>query len=304
MRITNRLGLPQAFVRAVENDPYENNGTLSVTTLIRPPQMVRLLKEHADEVTEDAADRVWAILGQAGHAALERSAQDGDIVETRFYMNVDGYEVSGQLDRLTKDGVLVDWKFTSVYAIKDALRNGKSEWEQQLNMLAALVSHQKNWVGNLPDPKALRIIAVARDWRPSEKLRDPDYPNKVEVIKIPLWTHERAMEFIKERVRLHTSETYPPCSDEERWASDEKWAVMEKGRKKAHRLLDSEEQARKWAHENDLGFVLPDSLGNYENVLKKGVTIGLRPREYKRCEEYCSAKNFCPQYKKDREAAC
>ena len=295
MKLSNRLGLPEAFVRAVENDPYDSHGTLSVTRLIRPPQMVRLEEKHKDEIVEDAADRVWALLGQAGHSALERSNQDGDIVETRLYIDVSGVTVSGQLDRLTKDGVLVDWKFTSVYAIKDALRSGKSEWEQQLNMLAALIRENSHL---MISPLALRIIAVARDWRPSEKLRDQDYPNKVEVIKIPLWSHEKAMEFIRERVRLHTSETYPPCSDEERWASQEKWAVMEKGRKKAHRLLDSENEALEWAVRNK--HAKPGDLYNGQIILEDGVTIELRPREYKRCEEYCSVKNFCSQFKNDR----
>lgn len=303
MKITNRLGLPEAFVRAVENDPYDNHGTLSVTTLIRPPQMVRLLQKHKDEITEDASDRVWALLGQFGHSALERTVQDGDFVETRLYMDVDGKKVSGQLDRLTKDGVLVDWKFTSVYAIKDALRFGKSEWTQQLNMLVALVrednkSERVELPGEIqkyyPEPKALRIIAVARDWRPSEKLQDRDYPNKVEVIKVPLWAHERAMEFIKERVRLHTLETPPPCTDEERWATDQKWAVMKKDGKKATKLFNDETSALKLIEKmKEL-----EAKANEKRRKKKSVELSvvMRPRQYKRCEEYCSVSKFCPQF--------
>lgn len=294
MKITNRLGLPEAFVRAVENDPYDNHGTLSVTTLIRPPQMVRLLKEHKDEITEDASDRVWALLGQFGHSALERTVQDGDIVETRLYSKIDGETVSGQLDRLTKDGVLVDWKFTSVFAIKDALKNGKSEWTQQLNMLAALVRDEISGP-ELPEIKALRIIAVARDWRPSEKLRDHDYPNKVEVIKIPMWPHEQAMEFIKERVRLHTMDNHPPCTDEERWASNDVFAVMEEGRKKAHRLLPTAEQATQWCLSNGLASI-QIGYGDPYVEFKKKISLEQRPKEYKRCEEYCSVSKFCPQF--------
>lgn len=292
MKLTNRLGLPEAFVRAVQNDPYTNHGTLSVTRLIRPPQMVRLEEKHWEDLEEDAADRVWTILGQAGHSVLERSQQDGDVVEQRLYMKVDGTKISGQLDRLTKDGVLVDWKFTSVWAVSDCLKNGiKPEWEQQLNMLSALVraGYQQNVsslhtppiyenAGRLPEPKALRIVAVCRDWRPFESKKTDDYPHKVEVLKASLWPHEKAMEFIRERVRLHLMENPIPCTDEERWAKPEKWAVM--GPKRALRLLPTEKDAIEWAH--DEGIDKPK--------------IERRPATYTRCEGYCSVAKFCPQY--------
>lgn len=309
MRVTNRLGLPEAFVRAVENDSYTNHGTLSVTTLIRPPQMVRLSQRHGDEIVEDAADRVWTILGQAGHSVLERTYQDGDIVERRLFMEVDGVKISGQLDRLTKDGVLVDWKFTSVYSVMDCKKNGvKSDWEQQLNMLAALVreenkkytqpfsverDHIKYWNHAelcFPSPKALRIVAVCRDWRQSEADRNSDYPEKVEVLKVPLWDHDKAMAFIRERIRLHTMDNPPPCTDAERWATPEKWAVMEKSKKRALRLLDSKELAEQWCIDNG-------------KEIGKQFYLEYRQPSYTRCERFCPVSKFCPQYNAKTEAA-
>lgn len=289
MRVTNRLGLPEAFVRAVENDSYTNHGTLSVTTLIRPPQMVRLSQRYGDEIVEDAADRVWTILGQAGHSVLERTHQDGDIVESRLFMDVDGVKISGQLDRLTKDGMLVDWKFTSVYSVMDCKKNGvKSDWEQQLNMLAALV--RSSGISYYPEPKALRIVAVCRDWRQSEADRNQDYPEKVEVLKAPLWDHDKAMAFIRERVRLHTMDNPPPCTDAERWATPAKWAVMEKSKKRALRVLDSKELAEQWCVDN-------------KKELGKKFYLEYRQPSYTRCERYCPVSKFCPQYNTKSEAA-
>lgn len=293
MKLTNKLGLPAAFVRAVERDPYNNQGTLSVTTLIRPPQMVQLEKKHWDEIEDDVSDRVWTILGQAGHTALERTSVDGDIVEERLFMDVDGVKISGQLDRLTKDGVLVDWKFTSVWSVIDCKKNGaKKEWEQQLNMLAELVRYQEiislksSFIRRFPVPKALRIIAVCRDWRPSEANQNPDYPNKVEVLEVPLW--DSAMAFIKERVHLHTSDSIP-CTDEERWVQPGKFAILEEGKKKALRLLSTKEEAREWCAVN----LLIDKFG----AMKKGFSVQERPTTYTRCERYCSVSKFCPQIK-------
>lgn len=292
MKVTNRLGLPEAFVRAVENDSYTNHGTLSVTTLIRPPQMVRLSQRYGDEIVEDAADRVWTILGQAGHSVLERTYQDGDIVERRLFMSVDGVDISGQLDRLTKDGVLVDWKFTSVYSVMDCKKNGvKSDWEQQLNMLAALVRYNIfNFSLKYPEPRALRIVAVCRDWRQSEADRNSDYPEKVEVLKVPLWDHDKAMAFIRERVRLHTMDNPPPCTDAERWATPEKWAVMEKSKKRALRVLDSKELAAQWCIDNG-------------KELGKQFYLEYRQPTYTRCERFCPVSKFCPQYNAKTEAA-
>ena len=81
MKLTNRLNLPDAFVAAVAGDPYSpgiplpnTKGVYSVTTLIGPPQIKRLLDQHEDELSEDVSDRVWALLGRSVHKMLEHSA--------------------------------------------------------------------------------------------------------------------------------------------------------------------------------------------------------------------------------------
>ena len=87
MKITNKKGLPELLVRAVKNDPYSpgERTDISATTLIRPPQQVALSRFHASDLVEDAADRVWALLGSATHNILERAAGPEDISEERYY---------------------------------------------------------------------------------------------------------------------------------------------------------------------------------------------------------------------------
>jgi len=175
MNITNKKHLPELLVRAVKNDPYSSGNLtdISATTLIRPPQQVALQREHGSELVEDAADRVWALLGSASHAILERAAGPNDISEARYYADILGWKVSGQVDLIESDGTLDDFKVTSVWSVKDAIENGKSDWEEQLNILAYLARVNGEQINKL------RIIAICRDWSPSGALRDANYPGQV-----------------------------------------------------------------------------------------------------------------------------
>jgi len=296
MQYTNRLNLPKSVVNAVTRDPYDNKGTLSVTTLIKPPQMRILELRHKDEIVEDVSDRLWSLYGQSVHHILERCVDDGDIAEQRIHAEIGGVRVSGQFDLLTVLRALQDFKMTSVWAIKDALANGKKEWEQQLNLLAVLVRKDDL----MPHPKKLQIVAFAKDWRNSEMLRDfSGYPNKVEVIDVPMWKPEEAMDFMEKRVLLHQSAEkglIVECTDEERWKKDDVWAVMKKGRKSALRLLGSEFDAVVWCVDNGHTNSAEMIDGNLTGDLKTGISIELRPGSYVRCENYCSCSEFCPQF--------
>ena len=69
MRITNERNLPYALVKAVENDSYNmGSADKSVTGLLQPPRQSALRELHADEVTEDASARVYALYGQLVHS--------------------------------------------------------------------------------------------------------------------------------------------------------------------------------------------------------------------------------------------
>ena len=103
MKITNKAGLPEAIVQAVRADPYDKGeARFSVTELIGPP-IIRLLRQrHEDEVEEDAADRIWSLLGTAVHGVLERAAssEDGNIefIEKRLFIERLGVKIGGQID--------------------------------------------------------------------------------------------------------------------------------------------------------------------------------------------------------------
>jgi hypothetical protein len=269
MKITNHSGLPAPLVRAIELDPYDSSSVdYSTTTLIKPARIVALERKHAAELEEDAADRIWALIGQIGHLVLERAGM-GELVEKRFKARRLGKLIGGQID-LWKNETLIDYKLTSIWAAKDGV---KPEWEQQANINALLCRENGITV------KAAQIIAIYRDWSVGAARREADYPkSQVQVFQVPLWLPERQEMFVISRLTAHiTAEAgyLPNCTPLERWARPEKWAVMKEGNKRAIRLHDSMDSAR------DLCVTNPKYYVEH------------RPGVQTRCEDYCSCSKFC-----------
>lgn len=286
MKLTNALGLPHTIVKAVENDPYDNRGTRSVTTLLKPPQAYAIIRQRSGELVEDAADRIWALTGQIGHLILERAAallDDRHISEVRYFADVGGHKVSGQVDLIELDNDTVyDFKFTSAWSAVDAQKgDGKGDWRLQLSMLAFLARENGITV------KTGKIVAILRDWTPKAALRHRDWEDKpIAVIDMNILGHNETRAWIENRNREFDEAlagNARECTDEERWFSPGKWAVYKGTNIKAAKLEDTEEDLSSWifANRSKLG-------ANYR--------IEQRPSEYKRCEKYCAAAAFCPQY--------
>ena len=146
MRITNKFGMPQPFVDFAINDKYsKGKADISVTSLIDSPK-IKLMKEvYNDKIEVDAVDMVWALFGTAVHSVLESSnpyprvghPSEKHINEERLYSNINGWVLSGAIDRqeINEDHItIVDYKVTSVWSVI----YGKPEWENQLNCYCLL----------------------------------------------------------------------------------------------------------------------------------------------------------------------
>ena len=296
MKITNNFGMPQPFVDFAINDKYsKGKADISVTSLIDSPK-IRLMKDkYDDQIEVDAVDMVWALFGTAVHSVLEKSKQSDDIItEERLYKEVDGWVLSGAIDRQefvsNDDGSrtvnIIDYKVTSVWSVI----YGKPEWENQLNCYAYLAS--KTNVGSL------KICAILRDWNRRDAEKKEDYPKApIVFVDIPLWDKSKTEEYIKDRIRIHQeaqisfdlNEDVGLCSDEDMWKKNDTWAVKKKGQKSAIRVLDSEEEANNyidWHNETDQVY-----------TKKTDLEIEFRSGEYTRCGNYCSVADFCNQYK-------
>lgn len=286
MKYTNKYNIPNEIIRSLENDSYSDGGAdFSATGLLQPPQIRMLKKRYESEISTDVSDRIWILLGQSVHNILERANESNteSLTEQRMFVDIDRYKISGQADSIAiEDKILKDYKVTSVWSVISALKDGKPEWEQQLNIYAYLYKQTFK-----QDISALNIIAIMRDWNKSGMLRNKDYPKcSVAVIPIPLWSEEEQLDFIRERIEKHTDAEViwdalgelPKCTPEERWAKPDTYAVMKKGRKSALRLLPTEEQAKEYIGDQDLSI-----------EFRKGVST--------RCEGYCEVSQFCNQYR-------
>ena len=291
MKYTNKHDIPKEIIRAIENDQYtRGNSDISVTGLLQPPRIRLLEREHHDDIVLDYSDETWKILGQAVHAILERANENYDdtITEQRLFADIEGWTVSGQTDSLAvHDKILKDYKVTSVWTVVNALKEGKSDWEKQLNCYAYLYKHNTGETIN-----QLNIIAIARDWNRRElQRRGGDYPrSSIITIDIPLWSEQEQLQFFKDRVSFHRSSEFkhsmdgelPLCSDEDRWKREDTFRVVKKGRKRAIRVLPSLKEAEEFLGSN-----------------KDGLSIEISKGESIRCGAYCNVAQFCNQYKEE-----
>lgn len=281
MKLTNRLNLPAPIVEAVRNDPYsKGDADISITGLIGPPRIRVLRKKHEENLTEDVSDRIYSLLGQVMHGILDRAAKDSAeaIYEKRWYMDVEGIKVSGQLDVFYTSGLIQDYKLVSLYSVKDGV---KLEYEQQLNCYAALLRCN----GFIVDK--LELVCILRDWSQGKARQDDTLPQQ-QIIKlcVNVWSQETALQFIVDRVKLHkrANKTLPECTPEERWATPDKYAVMPK--KGAARSLKNHET-------RELAEIHAGNVSGAFVELRKGVN--------NRCESYCNVSNWCTQFKKIKE---
>ena len=272
MPLTNLYDLPEALVRAVERDPYDNGGAdISVTKLIDAPQRRVLLAQHGDKIESDVTDMLWALMGQAVHTLLERAAIPGALVEHRFFAECEGLKISGQADWLhPQSKTLIDYKVTNVYKA-----NGDKQWEKQINVLRWLA------LQNNVEVERAYICAIFRDWTAAAARRGGDYPvAKAKMIPVTLWPISRTREYVETQVRAHQRAQRGErvlCTDEERWATPAKWALMQVGRKRALKLFDQ-----------DPG----KSLGR----LPEDQYIERRAGMFGRCQHYCEVAPWCTQW--------
>lgn len=272
MIITNKHSLPQAIVEAVKKWTYKpKEHSIGVSALIGPPMQRYLQLKYWDQMSEDTSERLWALLGQAVHAVLDKIEIDETLQEEKLVIPIEGYDIvlSGRVDLYRGETKSVeDFKITSVYSF---LMGNKIEWEHQLNTYGFLYRQHGFPV------ESLKIHAILRDWQKSKTYKDAKYPKiPFYTQNIPCWTEDLQRQYIYDRIADHMRSPVRDCTDEERWYRGEKFAVMKTKRKTAVKLYDNKDDAEK--HLGELG-------DNYYMEHRKGT--------YVRCEDYCVCKKFC-----------
>ena len=299
MRFTNKYKLPAALVRAVEhlvNEPHNKPGEYSVTTLLLGPKEVQLTNRHFEEIEVDVSKELWAVFGTAIHALLERNTriEDGSLSEHAMRYCVRGEHgevlgyITGKCDLLTDSGegvILEDYKTTKTQAVK--FEDTTNKWREQLAGYCGMLEHVEGIF-----VRKVRIIALLKDWSEVEAKRNPDDPDAP--VAVLNWDFtdddvERAFNklldnFHKQRAASQLSDDeIEPCTFEERWAKETRYAVVKAGAAKATKVCNTRDEALQLI-KTKYG---PETYGIEE-----------RPGEDTKCLFFCKAKEFCNYYKK------
>lgn len=280
MKVTNVLGLPQAFVDAVSVERHNEKGCYSATTILHGACETILQERHYDEIEVDASDSIWAVFGSAVHSIFEKQ-NTGTIKEAFYSVPVSHSKVTGRVDSYDpQTQTLHDFKSCSSWKV---IYQDFDDWYKQGMIYAWLM--KKNGV----EVKRCEFIALMKDHSKSKAKTDSNYP------QLPTYIYrfdvtEKALAEIEkfifdkvaelEKAELVADEELMPCTKEERWATEDKWAIMKEGRKTALKVCTSEEEAKSLM--KDLG----------------GTSIEYRAGESKKCSDYCTVCQFCPFYKK------
>jgi hypothetical protein len=278
--VTNKYGLPQPFVDLVSADTYSaGEADITTTSLFQPPKIRELMRRHGDSICEDASDRVWTMMGTANHWVLEQIAKQNPeryIAEHRYYMDVDGVKLGGQIDLYDKqEQVLYDYKVSSVWK---ALSDDLSDWNAQASINTLLLQHN-----GIPVKRA-SVILVMKDWKIRDAKTKHGYPEcAVREIPLEIWKDVETLAYIKSRINLHqqakslADDDIPICTEKERWSRPTTYAVLKD--KKAKRAVSNgiyEDRSEAEAHAKSIGGHVEERLG--EDV---------------RCENYCRCRAYC-----------
>ncbi len=285
MKLTNKYDIPQTFINVLERPTYnKGKAHLSATQLLNSPKIVALTRKFDEEITQDASDMVWSLVGSAIHNFLEHGKDEHHLVEERIHTEHDGWHITGAIDLqiLNPQGVDIrDYKFTSVWAAM----NEKPDWESQLNVYAWLVEKVKE-----TKVTSLGIVAMLRDWKEREKQQKENYPESpIKELPVRLWSMDEREAYISQRIALHsacefaieTDGDLPDCTPEEMWEKPTVWALRKKGNVRAKALYETEKLAE-------------EALA----IIGDGYEVEVRQGERTRCANYCSVSSFCLQYKK------
>lgn len=299
MKYTNNKNLSPLMAGMIEASMKRyssGDSDYSTTKLIDPPKKVYLDKKHDDEIEVDVSDLMAAFIGNCVHSYLEDLAPEGSLVELRLFAKVDGVVISGQIDILECDSdfevgthfipiyKLGDYKTCKVWAIN--FPETYEKWEQQLNINAWLAKQNDVYV----DETAF-IEYFLVNWEEAVAGVRSDYPQSQQGRwKVKLWSEEKQLEFIKERIALHEAAKIelPLCSDKERWKRPDTHKLKKRGRKISLKNESNLDDLIEWGTKK--GYIRNGKpIHPYYFEFVKG--------DYIRCIKYCNSSKFCEQYK-------
>jgi hypothetical protein len=276
MEIRNDYNLAQGIYNKIVSLVYRpTKEKKRVSEIVGPPLIKTLSLDHWGELSCDASERIWSLLGTSVHYILEKD--DDAITEVEVSAPFGDDIVVGHFDRYA-NRTIEDYKVTSVWSVINGL---KVEWEQQLNIYRYLVMIDKKWPVD-----RLVINVIIRDWQKRKAEQDKDYPRiGASRIEVPVWDLEKTESFIRERLTDMRDNPMRECTPQEKWQRDTTYAVKKKNNKRAMRVFDTQKECVDYM----TGKKINDSKDHF---------IETRLGECIRCQSYCQVRDVCPYNRK------
>lgn len=205
---------PEPFLVAATHIRQKDYG-YSITELQRPLQMLYLQKHHDYEI--EVENIIKALIGTAFHDFMEHqtlSDPNDYVVEERYYKEINGVMISGQIDMYHKSKqTLWDYKTSGMYKINKMLHGElkveAKDWMMQTNCY--------RFLSGLPC-SSIKILAVMTDFKKNNTYRIKNNPV---VFDIPLVKLDQIEKWLFNRVgkikRMFETNKYPECTLEETW---------------------------------------------------------------------------------------
>lgn len=202
---------PYELVQSLANAHQERGARLSVTALSGGCMRGNIVERKEDYIGH--LDDMYASLrGTMIHRTLEHAARPGSIAEWRFYMNVDGQEISGSPDLITYD-TLWDYKTTENPPQFDFMYNSH---KLQLNFNRFIFNNAAKWdapegvdPNDIPmdpfhtklqhlaivylGPKGPKVVETVRSVKPKSGGRNYKVPD--------VWTDDQVMAELEPRMK-------------------------------------------------------------------------------------------------------
>lgn len=276
MKYTNKLDLPEIFLKIISKDEKEPvSHRYSVTELLgNSVKEILLKRKHFNQIETDVIDCTNLIFGTAVHKIMEDNS-DPEEAEVKFEVPYLNCVIVGIADNIHGDE-LSDYK-TATTSKKEF-----SDYEEQILAYAWLRFKRDGIV-----TKKGKAIVLFKDWSKIKAANNSDYPQS------PIYVHKFAIndsdydyieKVIKEKLILVEKGNIINCTEEERWYTGTEYAVYKNASdKRATYVTKSEEDAH--------NYIRSKCGGAAEIKVRKG--------EYLKCKYYCNCKKFCDQYNKE-----
>ncbi len=266
---------------------------ISVTELMDAPQIVHLSERHRPKLTvTELDDIIPALIGTGLHNVLqsylrtESNVSGKWLIERKMVSVVDGIRVAGKFDALRDLKHMYDIKTAAVWKY---ILGGTSDYEKQLNMYDFMIRQDGFNI------ETLMIFMVFKDWQ-GGRIWEKGYPqNRYVIIPIKKWSNQEQEKYITNRVagwlraKVMPDNKLPECTLSERWAEKEVFKLYRTTTaKRATKVFDTSTGAKSYQDVCSTD----DSKAWIKSYIKP-----FNSKPWKRCESWCSVKDYCHQYK-------